>query len=569
MIRVLSSSIISPLGETVGQNYRALLAGRSALAPYDNWHGVPDRFVASLFSREQREKLAVNGYSRFESLAIRAVEDALSRADVDIRSPRTLFVLSTTKANVEELGPTESLDGAYLAPGSTARKIAGYFGMTNDPVVVCNACISGVTAQLLADRMIESGYCDHAVVCGIDCQSLFEVAVFQSFKSLSPEDCRPFDIERKGLNLGEAASAVIFGRCDDGKDGAGQWKLVKGCLDNDAYHLSAPSPDGAGTLAVISGTLDGWDRDDLAVVSAHGTATMFNDQMESVALERASLSSVPVSALKGYYGHTFGAAGVLEAVLVMRALDDGCILPVRGFDEIGVSGRISISNREGRTDKSSFLKIISGFGGCNGALLYSKAPAKTAGNGAVAKKNPQTVHSVRLTDSSLSIDGRSIPVEQNGKAMLTWIYRTMLTDWPKFYKMDVFNRLVYVASQLLVREENAAVPDVNRSLVFFNRSSTIVSDRKHISTICGGDGFFPSPSLAIFTLPNITAGEVAIRNGYRGETSFYILDERNETLMGNIVDATFSCSDVRSMITGWVDCGAEDTFEADMRILTI
>ena len=197
MIRVLSSSIISPLGETVGQNYRALLAGRSALAPYDNWHGVPDRFVASLFSLEQREKLAVNGYSRFESLAIRAVEDALSRADVDIRSPRTLFVLSTTKANVEELGPTEAQDGAYLAPGSTARKIAGYFGMTNDPVVVCNACISGVTAQLLADRMIESGYCDHAVVCGIDCQSLFEVAVFQSFKSLSPEDCRPFDIERR------------------------------------------------------------------------------------------------------------------------------------------------------------------------------------------------------------------------------------------------------------------------------------------------------------------------------------------------------------------------------------
>ena len=75
--------------------------------------------------------------------------------------------------------------------------------------------------------------------------------------------------------------------------------------------------------------------------------------------------------------------------------------------------------------------------------------------------------------------------------------------------------------------------------------------------------------MAIFTLPNITAGEVAIRNGYRGETSFYILDERNERLMGNIVDATFSCSDVSSMITGWVDCSAEDTFEADIRILTI
>lgn len=568
MIRVLSSGIISPLGETLEQNYQALLAGRSALAPYDHWHGVPDRFTASLFSRQQRAGLAVDGYSRFESLAIRSVEDVLSRAEVDIRSPRTLFVLSTTKANVEELGPSEDQDGAYLAPGSTAGKIGRYFGMSSRPVVVCNACISGVTAMLLADRMIESGYYDHAVVCGIDCQSLFEVAIFQSFKSLSPEECRPFDIERRGLNLGEAAASVILGRCDGTEDNAGQWKLIKGSLDNDAYHLSAPSPDGEGTLSVISRTLEGWDRDDLAAISAHGTATMFNDQMESVAIGRAGLSSVPVSALKGYYGHTFGAAGVLEAVLVMRALDDGCILPVRGFEEIGVSGRISISNRLRRTDRHSFLKIISGFGGCNGALLFSKGPAKTV-SAAEGKNRPEVQHSVRLTETSLSIDGREIPVEESGKALLTWIYRTMLTEYPKFYKMDVFNRLVYVASQLLVKEEDAGSPDTGRALVFFNRSSTVVSDRRHISTFTGGEGFFPSPSVAIFTLPNIVAGEVAIRNGYKGETSFYILDERDGTLMENIVDATFACSDVHSMITGWVDCSAEDSFEADISILTI
>ena len=568
MIKVLSTNIISPLGETVEQNYEALLKGRSALARYDGWHGVPDSFTASFFTPKQIERLAVTGFSRFESLAIRSVEDALSRTDIDIVSPHVLFVLSTTKGNVEELGPVESDDKDYLAPGCAAKKIAKHFGMTSEPVVVCNACISGVTAQLLADRMISCGYYDYAVICGIDCQSLFEVAIFQSFKSLCQEACRPFDIERNGLNLGEAASTIIYGRCNDQEDSSGQWKLVKGSLSNDAYHLSAPAPDASGTLSVISEVLDGWDKDSLATVSAHGTATMFNDQMESVAIERSGLSQVPVSALKGYYGHTFGAAGVIEAVLVMRGLDDGNILPIRGFEDIGVSGRISVNNTLQKTDKPSFLKIISGFGGCNGALLFSRDVMGKSG-GEINAKKPKILHSVRLTESSLTIDDRQISLDHSGKAVLAEIYKTMLGDYPKFYKMDVFNRLVYVASQLLVREENAAVKDEKRAIILFNRDTTVVADRKHISTIWDRREFFPSPSLAIFTLPNIVAGEVAIRNHYKGETSFYILDHKDKVLMRHIVEATFNYSSVRSMITGWVNCSSEDTFEADLKILTI
>ena len=566
MIRVLSSNIVSPLGDTLEQNYQALLAGHSALAPYENWHGAPERFVASMFREEQTEKLAVDGFTRFESLAIRSVAEALSHTDIDVSSPRTLFILSTTKANVEELGPVPDRDRAYLAPGDTARKIARHFGMTSEPVVVCNACISGVTAQLLAARLMESEYYDHAIVCGIDCQSLFEVAVFLSFKSLSPEECRPFDIERRGLNLGEAASTIIYGRCAGTENG--QWKLVRGCLDNDSYHLSAPSPDGDGTVRAISSALQGWDRDRLALVSVHGTATMFNDQMESRAIERAGLSSVPLSALKGYYGHTFGAAGVLETAVVMRALDDGYILPVRGFDEIGVSGRISIDNRRRETSGRSFLKIISGFGGCNGALLFSKE-ADIPGQRAADTVKPSVMHSVHLTDSSLSIDGREIPVAERGKPLLTVIYRNMLEDCPRFYKMDVFNRLVYVASQLLVKEESPEDRDDYRAVVLFNGASTVVADRKHIATVSGSEGFFPSPSVALFTLPNIVTGEIAISNGYKGETSLYILDRRNSPLMEQIVEATFAGSEARSMMTGWVDCTSEDTFEADIRILTI
>ena len=268
---------------------------------------------------------------------------------------------------MEELGAEPSGDGAYLAPGATARKIAEYLGFATAPIVVCNACISAVTAQILADRLIGAGKYDFAVVCGADKASTFTLAGFLSFKSLSSVPCRPFDIDRLGLNIGEAAATIIFSKAD----GKG-WTLAAGSLDNDAHHISAPSPDGDGVRRVVETVLEGFDAAALGCISAHGTATMFNDQMESKAIEAAGLSSVPVSALKGFYGHTLGAAGALETILTMRALDEGWIIPVRGFEEIGVSGKMAICKDWTRTDKTSFLKIISGFGGCNGAAPDDK-----------------------------------------------------------------------------------------------------------------------------------------------------------------------------------------------------
>lgn len=568
MIRVLSGNIISPLGATLEQNYLALREGHSALRRYNNWHNVPYPFAASFIPDELISQIAVSGFTRFESLAVRSIADALAQTDIDVTSQRTFLIISTTKDNVRELGASSAEDGDYCPPGPSAQKIAGYFGMTTEPLIVCNACISGVTAQLLACRLMETGHCDHVIVCGIDCSSLFEVAIFLSFKSLSPNECRPFDIERQGLNLGEAASTIILGKCSDAEKAAGQWKIVNGYLNNDAYHISAPCPNGDGMVQAISKTIQEWDRESLATVSAHGTATLFNDQMESKAIERCSLSTIPISALKGYYGHTFGAAGVIETALTMRGLDDGYIFPVRGFEEIGVSGKISISNRPIHTDRDSFLKIISGFGGNNGAMLLSKS-SYTANAWQAREVRPIVTHTVHLTDSSLSIDGRNISLAHSGKALLTEIYKTMLDDYPRFYKMDVFNRMVYTATALLINAEGPGENDGNRAIVFFNRTSSVVSDRKHIATYTKGDGFFPSPGIAVYTLPNIVSGEVAIKYGYKGETSFYILATRNDSLMNMITDVTFAMSDIRSMITGWVDCSSEDTFEADIRILTI
>lgn len=559
MVRVAATNITSPIGWTTEENYQALKSGCSALSRYEGWKRMPEPFVASFFSDEQVRELAMDGYTRFESIAIRSIAEALTHTDVDVSSKRTLFVLSTTKGNVDELGVSEETDGMYLTPGATARKIAEHFGITTVPVVVSNACISGVSAQLTAYRLINEGLYDTAIVCGCDCQSAFIVAGFQSFKALSAEECRPFDIERMGLNIGEAASTIILNKVETTDD----WCIEDGCSNNDAYHVSAPSPVGDGTSRALKALLGRCDADDLGVISVHGTATMFNDQMESKAIENAGLSATPLSALKGYYGHTMGAAGLLETIITMRALDEGCILPSRGFEEIGVSGKVNISNEERQTEKRSFLKIISGFGGCNGALRVAKG-GKDSCPSQDEVKSFDTKHKVSITPSSIMVDGVQIETTETGKAMLTEAYKKYIGGYPKFYKMDMLCKLVFVATELLDKEALMEKSEEGRAIVLFNRTSSIVSDRQHIATICDEAGCFPSPSVFLYTLPNIVTGEIAIKNSMKGETSLYLLEERNDAVMSQIVDATLRQSDAEGVITGWIDCSEENDFEAEI-----
>ena len=546
------------------QNYLAVKAGKSALRPVEGWQGLPESITASVFSPDESEALKVEGYTRFESLAIRSVSDALAKAGIDPSGSNTVFILSTTKADVEELSSDERTDGDYHNPAACAARIAAHLGISTRPIVSCNACISGVSAQILADRLLSAGYYRYAVVCGADCTSAFTAAGFLSFKSISPLPCRPFDIERLGLNLGEAAATIVFARGQD-DDRRESWRLVRGCMNNDAYHLSAPIPNGEGARKALERTLGDFDHSRLAFISAHGTATMFNDQMESVAIRDAGLSELPLTALKGWYGHTLGASGVLETIISMKAVEDGTVLPVRGFSEIGVSGKVNISPELRSTGAKAFVKMISGFGGCNASALYSLEPC-----GAEAEAGGFELgcsHSVRLTDSSLTIDGREIATEARGRDLLTEIYRKHIGDYPKFYKMDPLGRLVFIASELLVKQEKEAPEGSGRAVLLFNRSSSIVADRSHLSTIEDRDKFYPSPSVFLYTLPNIVTGEIAIRHGYKAETSLYILEDRDPKLMSEVVRASFAKSEIRDMVCGWADCSSADSFEAELKII--
>lgn len=537
MVYRLSDNVVSPLGLTTAENYAAVKAGRSALLRYDGLWGLAEPFTASLFTSEQTALLAVDGLTRFEALAYQSVRRAVCDAGIDAAAADVVLILSTTKGNIELLGqqPVSLSDSA----GRIARKV----GVSTKPIVVCNACISGVAAQVLAQRLLESGAYRYAIVCGADVQNVFTVAGFQSLKAVATEACRPFDIERLGLNLGEAAATLVLtSRPDDG------WALQASAIRNDAYHISSPSKNGEGARQVLAALQA--VPDELAFINAHGTATMFNDQMESVAIERAGFGSVPVNGLKGYYGHTLGAAGLLETVLSMATADDHTIIGTRGYEERGVSGKINIVARHTATDKQAFAKMISGFGGGNAAVLYTRRP-----------------HDGRREHALRPVASPHLTLTAGGPA-LTELYRQHVGDYPKYYKMDGLSRLGFVASEMLLHEVLREPCPTDCAVILFNHSSSIAADRKFLASIADRDDFYPSPSVFVYTLPNIVTGEIAIRNHFHGETSFYVLPDKDEQLMQRVIRATLASGSVQCVLTGWLDYEDDEHYEADLYIIT-
>ena len=356
----IGESILSPLGGTPAENFAAVCRGESALQRYEGRFGVKEPFVASLMDRE---KWTGPGRTFFDSIVIEAARRAVEAAGIDPASPRTAFVLSTIKGNIEYIGTQD------VTLACSARRLADALGNPNPAVVVSNACISGLAALLQGRRMLLGGAFDHVVVVGAEVQSRFIVTGFQSLKALSEAPCKPFDAKRDGLNLGEAAAAVVLGF------GAEGWELVDGAVRNDANHISGPSRTGEGSYKALRYVLRQCAPDELAFVNVHGTSTLYNDEMESIAIDRAGLLNVPVNALKGTFGHTMGAAGILESILSMQAGDAGRVLPTRGFRTLGVSRPVRVSAEAGTTDKKAFVKLLSGFGGVNGALLFRKGGA--------------------------------------------------------------------------------------------------------------------------------------------------------------------------------------------------
>jgi 3-oxoacyl-[acyl-carrier-protein] synthase-1 len=362
----IANSVVSPLGVTSGENYTRIRQNDTAVGEVTNTALSPIPFFAGHIDGFH----PTSNQSKFESICLNAAEIALD--GIELNPERTLYILSTTKGNISFL-EEQVRDHPRIHLHATAQWLASRSGL-KDYLVVSNACISGVLAIIVAKRFLESGKYDHAVIVGADVLSKFVVSGFQSLQALSPELCRPFDAKRKGINLGEAAAALVLSAKPAAVNSKWAVKITGGGLSNDANHISGPSRTGEELSFAIRQALEeaGKSPDEIDFISAHGTATVFNDEMEAKAFHHAGMGAVPLNSLKGYFGHTLGAAGVLETVMSIHSLLHDEILATKGYEKPGVSRAVQVSADRISKPLRTCLKTASGFGGCNAAIVLQK-----------------------------------------------------------------------------------------------------------------------------------------------------------------------------------------------------
>jgi 3-oxoacyl-[acyl-carrier-protein] synthase-1 len=365
-VYVVADNIYSPLGATTADNFSLLMKGFAGVRRQDRPEMADQPFYASLFD----PGLFPDQPTKFEQLLIGSLGDVLTKSGIDPADPRTILILSTTKGNISLLEAGIE-DPARISLTGSARLIANRFGFIHEPIVISNACISGILALITAMRLIRSGRYETAVVAGADVISKFVLSGFGSFQAISPGPCKPFDQARDGINLGEGAGAVIVSGQQNYR---GHLRLRGGSVSNDANHISGPSRTGVELAQVITRSLAdaGCTAEEIDFISAHGTATPYNDEMEARAITLAQVGAAPVNSLKGYYGHTLGAAGLIESIVTLQSMREDRVLPSLGYEVNGVTMPLNICTTLLSTPLDHCLKTASGFGGCNAAIIMSK-----------------------------------------------------------------------------------------------------------------------------------------------------------------------------------------------------
>ena len=375
MIFTSYNNIISPLGFSTKENYQAVSNSQTGVKKISLPFSTDVFCVAKIEDEIINQRFAGIGNSslttKLEQLSILSIQDVLNQSGINPQDDRTLLIYSTTKGNIDLLENNYlEIDSKRVYLPVFANYLQTYFKFKNTPVVLSNACISGILAIIIAKRFIEQGTYDNVLVCGGDILTEFTISGFKSFNALSAEPSKPYDENRVGINLGEAVSTILITNKIKLATQSNT-QIVNGASANDANHISGPSRTGDGLFQCLKETIKD-NTEDIGFISAHGTATPFNDEMESIAFDRAGLNTVPVNSLKGYYGHTLGAAGVLETVLSLESMKHQCLIKSEGYKNKGVSGNIIIIDKHEPKSFSSFIKTASGFGGCNAAALFKK-----------------------------------------------------------------------------------------------------------------------------------------------------------------------------------------------------
>lgn len=368
---ITETNCITPIGFDVFANIKNISNEVSGIKLHDNPKLLNMPFHASIIDDADLDLAFAKvtpskNFSRLEKMMILALEPIIKKFKI-VHNNRTAFILSTTKGNITVL-ENQDIEPAYLH--QLAQNIADFFKFQTAPIVISNACVSGISAISVAKRLIQANVYDNVFIVAGDEVSKFVLSGFNSFQAMSDSPCKPYSINRNGVTLGEATAAVLV---SSNKENA-KVKIIGDGSINDANHISGPSRTGEGLYRSIQSALTEAkiNSNKIDYISAHGTATPFNDEMEAIALNRLGLENVPVNSLKGFYGHTLGASGLLETVIGIQSVLESKLFVSLGFDVIGVSQPINVIEKNENRDIRYFLKTASGFGGCNTAVIFEK-----------------------------------------------------------------------------------------------------------------------------------------------------------------------------------------------------
>ena len=353
-----AENIISPLGNGIKESFSKLK---------DNVSGI-NIFKNAGFNKEDvcLAKISGNSVNKYDSLLNTCLTDVKENVSPDIFiSDKTILILSTTKGDIEKLlvGTIEN----------SARELQNNFSLKHFPIIVSNGCAAGVIAITTGADLIRAGIYNNAIIGGCDIVSDFVLYGFQSLFAVSSEPCLPFDKNRAGITLGEGCAAVVLSK-DNTIFKEAALEYIEGTSSNDANHISGPSRTGEGLVRTVKKTLGlaKINEKEIDFISCHGTGTIYNDDMESMAFDRLVMSNIPLNSLKGYFGHTLGAAGVIETAVCLQSLRNNILIKSLGFREHGTIKQLNIIFENIKQEVRTVLKTASGFGGCNASLILKK-----------------------------------------------------------------------------------------------------------------------------------------------------------------------------------------------------
>lgn len=387
-LRITSYSLCSAVGDGRAATLAALRERRTGLtrndfgaSPIATWIGR----VAGLEEQPLPAEFAAwdcrNNRLAWRGLLADGFVDAARQARERYGAARVAVVLGTSTSSIgasEEAYTRLDADGRYPAdlrrpiihtPHSLGDFVQHALGLTGVSVTVATACSSSAKVFAQAERLIRTGMADAAVVGGVDTLCGSVLFGFNSLELVSPELCRPFDVERRGINLGEAAGFALLEK----QASRGPWLLGYG-ESNDAHHMSTPHPEGLGARLALTDALRRAELQphDIDYINLHGTASLKNDEVEAKIVADLFPESTCASSTKGWTGHTLGAAGIVEAAISLLALEHELLpgtLNSRTLDPV-CGPQIRCDNVE-RNSRHA-LSFSFGFGGSNCVLVFGR-----------------------------------------------------------------------------------------------------------------------------------------------------------------------------------------------------